>query len=193
MQVKLAAVSSIKPYDQNPRKNGDAVAAVAASIQEFGFQQPIVVDSEMVIIVGHTRWAAARDLGLKKVPVTIAKNLTPEQVRAYRIADNKTNEKAEWDADLLALELGDLRDTNFDLGLLGFDPGELERALAGEGDQKFSPNLAPEAADDFVDENQVRRAGDKLRDQFAHGAADKLVTVCCPHCAQEFALDRDAL
>ena len=90
MKVELKNIESIRPYEQNPRLNDQAVEAVAKSLREFGFRQPIVVDTEGVIIVGHTRWKAAQKLGLQKVPVHVAKDLSPAQVKAYRLADNQT-------------------------------------------------------------------------------------------------------
>lgn len=93
------------PYHANPRKNDAAVEAVANSIREFGFKQPIVVDSENVVIVGHTRLEAAKRLGLETVPVIVADDLDEEKARAYRLADNKTNELSEWDWGLLEAEL----------------------------------------------------------------------------------------
>ncbi|MBS0210410.1 MAG: ParB N-terminal domain-containing protein [Planctomycetes bacterium] len=129
MQIELRPLSVIKPYPNNPRLNDDAVAAVAASIKEFGFRQPIVVDEAGVIICGHTRFKAAQQLGLEQVPVHIAKDLTPEQIKAYRIADNQTASLAEWNYDLLPIELADLQQCNFDLGLLGFDQDELAKLL----------------------------------------------------------------
>ena len=95
MQIEIRDIATIRPYDRNPRDNDDAVDAVAASIRQFGFRQPIVVDDLGVIICGHTRYKAALKLGLRQVPVHVAKDLTPDQVRAYRIADNKTAELAE--------------------------------------------------------------------------------------------------
>ena len=94
MKIETRPITSIKPYDQNPRINDSAVAAVASSIREFGFRQPIVLDKDGVIVVGHTRWKAAQQLGLTEVPVHVALDLTPEAARAYRIADNKTGEIA---------------------------------------------------------------------------------------------------
>jgi DNA modification methylase len=129
MKIELRKVSLIKPYPGNPRLNDDAVGAVAASIREFGFRQPIVVDIDGVIICGHTRYKAAIKLGLDKVPVHVAKDLIPEQIKAYRIADNQTASLAEWNYDLLPIELADLQACNFDLGLLGFDQDELARLL----------------------------------------------------------------
>jgi hypothetical protein len=129
MKVTLRPITEIKPYERNPRLNDDAIDAVAASIREFGFRQPIVVDGDDVIICGHTRFKAATKLGLEKVPVHVAKDLTPDQIKAYRIADNKTAELAEWNFELLPIEIGELQSCNYDLGLLGFDSEELAKLL----------------------------------------------------------------
>lgn len=112
-------IDEVKPYAHNPRNNDDGVEAVANSIKEFGWQQPIVVDKDNVIIVGHTRFKAAKKLGLDKVPVVVASNLSDEQVRAYRLADNKTGELTDWDMGLLDDELGDIAD--IDMSDFGFD------------------------------------------------------------------------
>lgn len=104
-KVTYMDTDSLIPYANNPRLNDNAVDAVAASIKEFGFKVPIVVDGENVIINGHTRLKAAHKLGLKQVPVIVADDLTPEQVKAFRLADNKTGELAEWDMDKLDIEL----------------------------------------------------------------------------------------
>jgi DNA modification methylase len=118
-------IDRVIPYARNPRKNTGAVAKVAASIREFGFRQPIVVDQDGVVIVGHTRLLAAQQLGFSEVPVHVATNLTPAQVKAYRIMDNRSHEESEWDEELLPLELTELRDEGFDLDLTGFDAKEL--------------------------------------------------------------------
>ena len=132
MKIELRSITDIKPYPNNPRINDDAVDTVAGSIKEFGFRQPIVVDSDSVIICGHTRFKAAKKLGLEKVPVHVAQDLSPEQIKAYRIADNKTAELAEWNYELLPIELADLQSCNYDLGLLGFDQDELAKLLNPE-------------------------------------------------------------
>jgi len=129
MLIELLAIGEIKAYESNPRINDDAVDSVVASLREFGFRQPIVVDADFVIICGHTRWKAAQKLGLEKVPVHVAKDLSPEQIKAYRIADNQTASLAEWNYNLLPLELADLQAANYDLGLLGFDAEELAKLL----------------------------------------------------------------
>ena len=105
MKITLTPIDEVKPYERNPRLNDPAVEAVARSLKEFGFRQPIVVDTEHVIVVGHTRWKAAKQMGLAKVPVHVATDLSAEQIKAYRIADNQTATLAEWDYDLLPLEL----------------------------------------------------------------------------------------
>ena len=116
MDVVELPLEQLIPYARNPRKNDSAVATVAASLKEFGWRQPIVVDEEMVILAGHTRLEAARQLGLTAAPVHIARGLTPAQARAYRLMDNRASENAEWDEALLGLELGDLQGDGFDLG-----------------------------------------------------------------------------
>jgi len=133
MKVELRSIETIRPYDQNPRVNDQAVDVVAVSLKEFGFRQPIVVDGDGVIIVGHTRWKAARKLGLAQVPVHVAKDLSPEQVKAYRIADNKTADLAEWNYAVLCSELVGLGDMGFDLDLLGFSKDELLAIMSPEG------------------------------------------------------------
>lgn len=130
MKVELIDIGRVIPYARNSRRNEAAIAKVAASIKEYGFRQPIVVDEEMVIIAGHTRLQAAQQLGLTKVPVHTATGLTATQVKAYRLADNRTAQEAEWDDELLGLELGELAEQGFDLDLTGFDGDELEKLLS---------------------------------------------------------------
>ena len=159
MNISNMKVSDIRPYEKNPRLNEGAVDAVAASIKEFGWRAPIVVDKDMVIICGHTRLLAAKKLGLDVVPVHVADNLTPEQVQAYRIADNKTGEIAEWDYSLLPLELQELQDANFDLSLLGFDADELDKLLNGEAEEIIEGETEPDAVPE-VPEIPSSRAGE---------------------------------
>lgn len=119
MNIQMLKLSDIKPYENNPRKNNEAVKYVAQSIKEFGFKVPIVIDKNNVIIAGHTRYKAAKRLKMKEVPTIIADDLTDEQVKAFRLADNKVAEKAEWDFDLLPLEINNI--VNIDMGAFGFD------------------------------------------------------------------------
>ena len=171
MEVKLVNIDEIKPYENNPRINDDAVDAVAASLREFGFRQPIVVDEANVIIVGHTRWKAAKKLGLAKVPIHVARDLTAEQVKAYRIADNQTATLAEWDYKLLPIELKDLQAADYNMALLGFSAKDLAKMMAPEGTQGLTdPDEVPAAP-----EEPITRPGD-LWLLGAH--------TVCPHCKE---------
>lgn len=124
MKVEWVSRTRLKPYPNNPRTNDEAAEAVAASLSEFGWQQPIVVDKDFVIVAGHTRLKAAEKLGFDKVPVVVAKDLTEEQVKAYRLADNKTAELAGWDFDLLKLELADI--SGIEMAAFGFEMNQEE-------------------------------------------------------------------
>jgi len=151
VKIELRNIEAIRPYEQNPRLNDQAVEAVAKSLREFGFRQPIVVDSGGVIICGHTRWKAAQKLGLKQVPVHVATDLTSAQVKAYRLADNQTATLAEWNMDLLPLELKDLQGLNFDLSLLGFSDTDLTEILAPPGNEGLTdPDAVPAPPDEAV-------------------------------------------
>lgn len=119
MDIINIALKDLKPYENNPRKNDDAVKYVAESIKEFGFKVPIVIDKDNVIVAGHTRYKAAKKLGMTEIPCIIADDLTDEQIKAFRLADNKVAEKAEWDFDLLNAELDDIID--LDMELFGFE------------------------------------------------------------------------
>jgi DNA modification methylase len=145
MEVELIEIERVIPYARNPRRNEEAVAKVAASIREFGWRNPIVVDREMVVVAGHTRLMAARQLGLQQVPVHVARDLTPAQAKAYRIADNRVSEEAEWDVDLLKLELEEMQDGGASLDLTGFDGDELAKILADKTDGLTDPDSIPEA------------------------------------------------
>ncbi len=120
MQIIPRKISELVPYEHNPRINDPAVGPVAASIKEFGFRVPIMIDAGNIIIAGHTRYKAALELGMDEVPCIVADDLTPDQIRAFRIADNKTSEYATWDFDALAEEMDELRKAGFDLLMTGF-------------------------------------------------------------------------
>ena len=156
MLIELCSINEIQPYQNNPRLNDAAVDAVAASLKEFGWRQPIVVDKDFVIVVGHTRFKAAIKLGLTQVPVHVAHDLTPAQAKAYRIADNQTASISEWNTDLLPLELADLKNLDFNLDLLGFGADELAKLMGTEGNAGLTdPDEVPP-----VPENPVTQPGD---------------------------------
>lgn len=148
-------IGEISPYERNPRNNDEAVGAVAESIRQFGWQQPIVVDRDKVIIVGHTRWKAARELGLTSVPVVVAKDLTDDEVRAYRIADNSTGELATWDESLLAIELEGI---DLDMANFGMTNDEHQEAAVDSLDE--ADDLDEDAVEARVSEGEVWRLGD---------------------------------
>jgi len=118
MQIVEKKVTELKAYEKNPRKNDNAVGPVAESIKEFGFKVPIIIDKDNVIVAGHTRLKAAKKLGMKTVPCVVADDLTPDQIKAFRLADNKVSEFSEWDMDLLTSEL---KEIDFDMALFGFE------------------------------------------------------------------------
>jgi DNA modification methylase len=160
MQADLAIttlpVEALIPYARNARTHSDAqVAQLAASIREFGFTNPILVDGERGIIAGHGRLLAARKLGLAQVPTIELSHLTPAQRRAYVLADNRLALSAGWDEEMLRLELGDLGELGFDLALIGFDAGEIGALLAGDRGGLTDPDAVPEPP-----ANPVTRPGD---------------------------------
>lgn len=121
MKVEERKIADIKPYEKNPRRNDDAVKYLVESIKEFGFKVPIVVDRDGVIVAGHTRYKAAKELGMEMVPCIIADDLTDEQIKAYRLVDNKVAEKSGWDFALLDQELPLI---DLDMEAFGFDEQE---------------------------------------------------------------------
>jgi ParB-like chromosome segregation protein Spo0J len=162
VKIEMIDIDRVIPYARNPRKNAGAVDKVAASLREFGFRQPIVTDENLTVIVGHTRLLAAKKLSLPQVPVHVAEGLTDAQIKAYRIADNRVGEEAEWDNELLQVELHDIESKEFDVALTGFDGDELSRIM-------FPPDFSPGTEDD-------------------QGKLDELDPkwVCCPNCQTKF-------
>jgi hypothetical protein len=151
MLVEMRPITAIRPYENNPRHNDVAVDAVDASILEYGIRQPLVVDEDDVIIVGHTRSKAALKLGLTEVPVHVAVGPSPAQARAYRIADNQTATMSSWDDDKLPLELMGLQEMGFDLDLTGFSRDELLRPLGSDANEGLSePDAVPEPPDEAM-------------------------------------------
>lgn len=158
MKIELMPLDQVVPYARNPRINAHAVDKVASSIKEFGFRQPIVVDAEHVIVVGHVRYEAAKRLGLKKVPVHIAAELTPEQIKAYRITDNRVGEESEWDKALLQLEIVELEEAAFSAELLGFNDEEL-RDIKAAVDGLLEDGFGDDENDDIEEADTTARIG----------------------------------
>ena len=159
MEFILINTDALKEYENNPRNNDNAVAAVAASIEEFGFKVPIVVDSNYIVVAGHTRLKAAKQLGLETVPCIVADDLTEEQIKAFRLADNKTGELAGWDFEKLEAELSEL--SEIDMGVFGFTMGE-----EVDIDDFFTEEAEDDSSDDEEEEEPQR--------------------IQCPHCGEWF-------
>ena len=157
MKIINKNVDELIPYINNPRQNDDAVDAVASSIKNFGFKVPIVIDNDNEIVTGHTRLKAAKKLGLEEVPCIVADDLTPEKIKAFRLADNKVAEFAEWDFELLESEFNELKGTDL---FTGFEDFEID---------SFTSNID---VDDFFEETEDHHSGPK--------------TATCPNCGETF-------
>ena len=163
-QLEHWPIDRLIAYDRNPRKNDHAVDKVAAAIKEYGFRVPVVAKSDGLVVDGHLRLKAAKKLNLETVPVLLADDLTDAQIKAFRLSVNRVAQEAQWDNDLLKIELQDLDAMSFDLTLTGFGAGE----LAGLFDQ---PNFEPGTEDD---QGKLDELGPKM--------------VTCPHCGGEWDL-----
>lgn len=196
-KIEMRSLDTIHPYVNNPRRNEKAIKDVATSIRKYGFNQPIVVDKEGVIVVGHTRYQAALQLGLETVPVLVS-NLNDKQNKEYRIADNKTNEESSWDYDKLIAEIQEGLDfTEFDFEIPTIDEAELDslfqaitdtpqQAAPATGNNAPAGNTAapsqPHAAESYPE-------GDEGYDSYDEGAEPRtLRRVQCPHCGEWFDL-----
>lgn len=177
LNIEYLPISELIYYVKNPRKNDAAVGAVAKSIEEFGFKIPILIDDNNEIIAGHTRLKAAQSLELEKVPVIRVSDLTPEQVKAFRIADNKVAEISEWDSELLVQELSDLKSFNYDIDLTGFSDIEVS-------------NLLPDFNDNSSSDHSIYGAGSggipSEEPEYDESIADGIEMIKCPHCGKEF-------
>lgn len=161
LQHETWPIDKLIEYARNPRKNDHAVDRVAAAIREFGFRVPVVAKSDGTVVDGHLRLKAAKKLGLTEVPVVLADDMTDLQIKAFRLSVNKMAELAEWDDELLALELGELHAADFDMALLGFDASELSIKMGMGAD--FTPG---------TEEDQ--------------GKLDEKSPTICPACGHEF-------
>jgi len=173
LKVEYVSLDKIIPYVNNPKKHPEEqVKKIASSIREFGFKVPILVDKDYNIIAGHGRYLAAKMLGLKEVPVIVADDLTPAQVRAFRIADNKVAE-SDWDLEALAAELAQLKEIDYDLKLTGFDDEEIQSLIDDLAIDDFFKEKPPTPADEGGEEQE-----------------DK-ITVTCPQCGFVFEVEKE--
>ena len=153
LQHETWPIDKLIEYARNPRKNDHAVDRVAAAIREFGFRVPVVAKSDGTVVDGHLRLKAAKKLGLTEVPVVLADDMTDLQIKAFRLSVNKMAELAEWDDELLALELGELHAADFDMALLGFDAGELSAAM---GLDSLPDQSDPESSSKEIDPDDYK-------------------------------------
>ena len=159
--IIMLPVPEVRPYEKNPRKNADAVKYVKASIEKFGFKQSIIVDSNRVIIAGHTRLEAAKSLGMAEVPCIVADDLTDAQVKALRLADNKVAEFSEWDLDLLGGELGELADiSDIDMGDFGFDLSEFDNIGLDDKETEVVEDEVPEEVEPVCKKGEIWLLGE---------------------------------
>lgn len=165
MQIVMKNINELIPYVNNARKNDHAVDAVASSIKNYGFKQPIVIDSQGEVVAGHTRLKAAKKLDMEQVPCIIADDLTPAQIKAYRIADNKVAELSEWDFDLLKIELEDIE------GFTGFEDEELENLFDDVEEEKEVKDLSEKVKTNYqviiecINELDLERTFEKLQSE----------------------------
>lgn len=185
MEVKEIPVQELREYENNPRRNDSAVDAVAKSIKEFGWKQPVVIDSDNVIVCGHTRFKAAQKLGLEKVPCIIADDLTPAQIKAFRLVDNKTAELSYWDFEKLGFELDELKHVGLDLSVLGFDLPHVDV-------NDFFETVAPKKSDKAKSKNSETQkfSVEQSNENFGNfeDIANKKKIIICPHCGKEIEL-----
>lgn len=208
MEIITKHINEIKPYEKNPRNNDNAVQYVANSIKEFGWKVPIVIDKDGVIVAGHTRYKAAQQLGIEQVPCVIADDLTPEQIKAYRIADNKTAEAASWNFIGLATELGDIQDidlTDFNFseseidGLVGLsqDMGYIFNDIPNTETQKpiegtYTPNYSPTIDTKEITCEDVREAATEEKQKYEQASKMDYIKkniIICPYCGKEIVTD----
>ena len=161
MNIIEKKITEIKEYEKNPRKNDEAVKYVTASIKEFGFKVPVIIDKDNVIVAGHTRVRAAKELGMKTVPCIVADDLTEEQIKAFRLADNKVSEFSLWDFELLNGELEELGE--FDMSNFGFNP------------------IEDVDLDDFFEDKESIDETDTIKEE---------EEIQCPHCKMFFKLEK---
>lgn len=179
LQHETWPIDKLVEYARNPRKNDHAVDRVAAAIREFGFRVPVVAKSDGTVIDGHLRLKAAKKLGLTEVPVVLADDMTDLQIKAFRLSVNKMAELAEWDDELLAIELHELNAADFDMALLGFDAGELSAAMGL--DEELDAEENPEIVDDgrfslLVEYDSEKQLADAFENAQAQGLKCKILS-----------------
>ena len=182
MQIIEKSIADIRPYENNPRNNEAAIQYVANSIKDFGFKVPIVIDKNGTIITGHTRVLAAKKLGMKTVPCILADDLTPEQVKAFRLADNKVSEMADWNWAKLEKELDSLGNLDWDMSSLGFD---MQFDEANEDFNSFFEPASPKGSQQVIQKETTAEAENNVGNENQDAEIEKSAkSFVCPHCGK---------
>lgn len=182
MQIIEKQIADIKPYENNPRNNEAAIQYVANSIKDFGFKVPIVIDKNGTIITGHTRVLAAKKLGMKTVPCILADDLTPEQVKAFRLADNKVSEMADWNWAKLEKELGSLGDLDWDMSNFGFD---MQFDESNEDFSSFFEPAPPKEPQQVAQKETTATTENNVGTENEGAEIEKSAkSFICPHCGK---------
>lgn len=191
LKIEYKDVIELTPYENNSRTHSeDQVAKIAKSIQEFGFNNPILIDEKGVIVAGHGRLLAAKKLGVFSVPTITLTGLTDDQRKAYLITDNRLAELGEWDHNLLLDEVNSLMDLDFNLDDIGLDDSFIGSLNSYE---QYMPVLDPSKNQVDITENQVEKQEKKMGTAYQEKSEQNLIEIICPHCAEEFNIDPEAL
>ena len=193
METVDIRINDIRVYEKNPRRNDHAVAKTAEAIQEFGFLVPIIIDSDNIIIDGHLRLKAAKQLGMESVPCVVARELDPVKLKALRLSVNRIANEAGWDVDLLKMEITDLVNSNYEINLTGFDEEEIDSILEGLAEPQditgYEPVLRPEASTASITDADVEKKQAELQDKYKDVGDKDFDEIMCPHCGGSFWLD----
>jgi len=188
MELAKHDPNTLVAHEKNSRiHDANQIDKIASSIQEFGFLSPVVIDKDKTIIAGHGRVTAAIKLGLDKIPCVEANDLTPEQIRAFIIADNRIPELGSWDNNLLFDEINALMDLEFDIESMGIDDSFIDRLSPDMND--FQPMLDPQQQNRDVTEDDMEKQQGHIEKSFKDRDNQNLADVICPHCAEEFSVD----
>ena len=194
---KTVATDSLIPYARNSRTHSDEqIAQIAASIKEFGFLNPVIIDGDNGIIAGHGRVMAAQKLGIKELPCIEASHLTDVQRRAYIIADNKLALNSEWDESILMDEINALLEFDFDVEAIGIDDSFISSLGAFQSYTPmlaYTPMLEPDRKHKPITENDIQTVENKLGEAYQEAGHKRMISVMCPHCAEEFMLDPESI
>lgn len=190
MKIKQIAPSKLTAYAKNSRTHSDdQISKIRHSIAEFGFLNPVLISGDNTIVAGHGRVMAAEEMGLDQIPAIVVDHLTPDQIRAYVIADNRIAELGGWDNDVLMDEINALMGVDFDIDSIGIDDSFID-SLSSFAD--FEPTLAPQSSRSEVTEEQIDKRSDQMGEAYQERSGQNLAGVICPHCAEEFSIDLDA-